>query len=219
MAAHIPYMLAPGMGALLPGFVKLPVLTNPVTYVAPGGAIARDSSGHLLAPTVGMGRRATNLGAYMAASFPVPQNPVYNYITGKGYGSMASGGLAGCGCGGSCGGCGSHGMGQLDFSLTDIMSGNAGIETYAVIGAGVLALLWAFGGRKKYAQSRQARAGRKAKLAAASEKYYEALGSNPRRKRNVAAGFYDEDGYFHPIRASYDYDRKRGGDRPKRRKR
>ena len=30
----------------------------------------------------------------------------------------------------------------------------------------------------------------------------------PKRK-NVAAGFYDEDGYFHPIRASYDYDSRR----------
>lgn len=28
----------------------------------------------------------------------------------------------------------------------------------------------------------------------------------PKKRRNVAAGFYDEDGYFHPIRASYDYD-------------
>lgn len=25
------------------------------------------------------------------------------------------------------------------------------------------------------------------------------------KRRNIAAGFYDEDGYFHPIRASYDY--------------
>jgi hypothetical protein len=36
-----------------------------------------------------------------------------------------------------------------------------------------------------------------------------------KRQRNVAAGFYDEDGYFHPIRASFDYDRKRGGDAKK----
>jgi hypothetical protein len=39
--------------------------------------------------------------------------------------------------------------------------------------------------------------------------------SNPARSRNVAAGFYDEDGYFHPIRASFDYDRRRGGDAKK----
>lgn len=39
------------------------------------------------------------------------------------------------------------------------------------------------------------------------------------RKRNIAAGFYDEDGYFHPIRASYDYSRKRTGEAPKRKKR
>jgi hypothetical protein len=37
-----------------------------------------------------------------------------------------------------------------------------------------------------------------------------------RRMKNVAAGFYDEDGIFHPIRASYDYSRKRVGERPKR---
>ena len=39
-----------------------------------------------------------------------------------------------------------------------------------------------------------------------------------RRRRNVAAGFYDEEGIFHPIRASYDYSRKRAGEKaaPKR---
>jgi hypothetical protein len=31
-------------------------------------------------------------------------------------------------------------------------------------------------------------------------------------RNNVAAGFVDEEGIFHPIRASYDYDRGRGGD-------
>lgn len=44
---------------------------------------------------------------------------------------------------------------------------------------------------------------------------------NPRTgkitKRNIAAGFYDEDGIFHPIRASFDYDRSRAGDKPKKR--
>jgi len=35
------------------------------------------------------------------------------------------------------------------------------------------------------------------------------------RGRNVAAGFYDEDGIFHPIRASYDYSSGRAGDRSK----
>lgn len=33
-----------------------------------------------------------------------------------------------------------------------------------------------------------------------------------KKKRNVAAGFYDEDGYFHPIRASFDYDSHRAGE-------
>src|SRR5579871_6462593 len=38
-----------------------------------------------------------------------------------------------------------------------------------------------------------------------------------RKRRNVAAGYHDEDGYFHPIRASYDYDPKRAGEKGKRR--
>ena len=41
------------------------------------------------------------------------------------------------------------------------------------------------------------------------------LKRNPKRK-NVAAGFVDEDGVFHPIRASYDYKPTRAGDKPKR---
>lgn len=42
--------------------------------------------------------------------------------------------------------------------------------------------------------------------------------SNPKgrkKRRNIAAGFYDEDGYFHPIRASYDYSLGRAGDKPR----
>ena len=37
------------------------------------------------------------------------------------------------------------------------------------------------------------------------------------RKRNVAAGFVDEEGVFHPIRASYDYSAKRAGEAKKKR--
>lgn len=38
------------------------------------------------------------------------------------------------------------------------------------------------------------------------------------RRRNIAAGFYEEEtGIFHPIRASYDYSGTRGGDRPPKR--
>lgn len=40
---------------------------------------------------------------------------------------------------------------------------------------------------------------------------------NPRTgriiKRNIAAGFYDEDGQFHPIRASFDYSPGRVGEK------
>jgi len=43
---------------------------------------------------------------------------------------------------------------------------------------------------------------------------------NPKpKRRNVAAGFYDEDGYFHPIRASYDYNAGRVGEKGKAKKR
>ena len=35
-------------------------------------------------------------------------------------------------------------------------------------------------------------------------------------RKNVAAGFMDEDGVFHPLRASYDYSRKRAGEKTKR---
>jgi len=44
-----------------------------------------------------------------------------------------------------------------------------------------------------------------------------ALGGKPRR-RNVAAGFYDDEGIFHPIRASYDYKRSAAGEKPKKRR-
>lgn len=41
----------------------------------------------------------------------------------------------------------------------------------------------------------------------------------PAKRRNIAAGFHDEEGIFHPIRASFDYDPSRGGDRPRKGKR
>lgn len=41
------------------------------------------------------------------------------------------------------------------------------------------------------------------------------LKKNPVKRRNIAAGFYDEDGYFHPIRASHDYSGSRVGDKGK----
>lgn len=34
-----------------------------------------------------------------------------------------------------------------------------------------------------------------------------------RNPRNIAAGFHDEEGIFHPIRASFDYDPSRAGER------
>jgi len=42
--------------------------------------------------------------------------------------------------------------------------------------------------------------------------------TNQSRRRNIAAGYYDEDGYFHPIRASYDYDKSRAGESSRKRK-
>lgn len=37
------------------------------------------------------------------------------------------------------------------------------------------------------------------------------------RRPNVAAGFYDEEGVFHPIRASFDYRARRAGEKTRRR--
>ncbi len=39
------------------------------------------------------------------------------------------------------------------------------------------------------------------------------------RRQNIAAGFHDEDGVFHPIRASHDYDPARVGEKRRRRTR
>lgn len=41
---------------------------------------------------------------------------------------------------------------------------------------------------------------------------------NRGRRRNVAAGFYDDEGIFHPLRASFDYKPARVGERAKRKK-
>jgi len=44
-------------------------------------------------------------------------------------------------------------------------------------------------------------------------KSYKAANAAGRRYlRNIAAGFYDADGVFHPIRASFDYSSKRAGE-------
>lgn len=37
----------------------------------------------------------------------------------------------------------------------------------------------------------------------------------PAKRKNIAAGFHDEEGIFHPIGASFDYDPSRGGDKPR----
>lgn len=48
-------------------------------------------------------------------------------------------------------------------------------------------------------------------------KSYKAANAAGRRYlRNIAAGFYDEDGVFHPIRASYDYSPSRAGEKRRR---
>lgn len=40
---------------------------------------------------------------------------------------------------------------------------------------------------------------------------------NPQRVRNVAEGFMDANGVFHPIRKSWDYERKRAGEKAEKR--
>ncbi len=55
--------------------------------------------------------------------------------------------------------------------------------------------------------------GKSAKAAASSAKRIMGQQGIP-AKRNVAAGFVDGSGVFHPIRASYDYSEKRAGEWP-----
>ena len=45
------------------------------------------------------------------------------------------------------------------------------------------------------------------------------VGTTRRRARNIAAGFYDEEGVFHPIRASRDYSPGRVGEKKKKKRR
>ena len=178
MAQHIPYHPSPGIRGLMPGWVKLPVLVNPVTYVAPssggsgpsagsGGTIGVDSAGNLV-PTFGAANVQPGLGAFMAARFPVPQNPVLDYIR--------KGPMSGMSCGG--------GMGQLtmptfDFTWADITAGTAGWATYAALGVGALALVWMFGGGMgKYHGARASYSERKGKTALAKAAYYRSMAGN-----------------------------------------
>jgi hypothetical protein len=208
----LPMHPAPGLGDLMPGWFVVP--QNPIL-----------DRGTPLVPSV----QATNpngisriprLGDLVVGSFTVPQNPLTNPSPMQ----------AGMGCS-SCGGANFYGMNGLGQSFsevfTDIGAGNwsqagtdltswleastmiSGIPNWGIVGAGAAALLLFLPSGPEYRASRS------------QHRTYKRIArrvSNPRR-RNIAAGFYDEDGYFHPIRASYDYSAKRAGETPKRRKR
>jgi len=58
----------------------------------------------------------------------------------------------GCGCGGSCGGCGGHGMGSISTDFSAMMNGTAPISTYAMYGGGLIVgmmILRSMGGRRR----------------------------------------------------------------------
>lgn len=173
---HLPLLRARGVEGLMPGFVQIPVLTNPVTYA--NSTVSVGSDGRLV-QSWAQGGRVPHMGELIAARFVVPQNPVRDYMM-KGMGGC------GCGCGGGCGG----GMGAIpgfsancdptSFSgsgcLSDITSGGAGIGTYVVL-AGLAFLLFA-GGSATKGKYRAARAGsleRKSKRASAAARYYRDL--------------------------------------------
>lgn len=139
--SHIPFHPAPGFGELLPG-----------NFVVPQNPITGDREVVARVPTI---------GELLAAHFVVPQNPLLRELTK---------GNCGCGCNGSGngnGGCDkANGMsgtglmgtltgmgfastgdtpggngGSLNFDPQAIISGNAGLLTYAVLGGGALLLM------------------------------------------------------------------------------
>ncbi|MFN7996968.1 MAG: hypothetical protein U0Q18_25360 [Bryobacteraceae bacterium] len=156
---HLPYHPAPGLGEFAPGWFVVP--QNPIRAAmksSPGSPIAVSDTG--LVPTFGAPRYRPRFGELVAAKFVVPQNPI-------------RAALGACGCAGSCG----RGMGALDFNVSDIISGNAGIETYLVLGGLAFAAFWLLGGQKKYHAGVAGRSERRSRVEAAKAAYYRTLTS------------------------------------------
>lgn len=157
----INYHPAPGLGDLLPGFFVVP--QNPIT----------DANGVTYVPRI---------GEILPGSYAVPQNPIKDYMSGRlnligrepGVPGMVNGKLSGCGCGGTCGGCG--GLGDISTDMAkisaDFSAGNysqifqdsiVGIPVWAI--AGGLALLFFMGGEKHSYYGRTRRASKAARAA------------------------------------------------------
>jgi hypothetical protein len=153
--AQLNYHPAPGMGDLLPGFYVVP--QNPVQPV----------------------KYIRGISEILPGSFPVPQNPVKDYTSGQT--KLIGQGVSGCGCGGSCGGCGGgqiNGIKGLGDFTTDygtftgnLSAGNYmaaiqstffGVPVWAIGGALVLVM---FAGGQKHSYVGR---GRRAARAAAS---------------------------------------------------
>ena len=153
------YHPAPGLGDLLPGFYVVP--QNPI----------KDATTYV-----------PRIGEILPASYAVPQNPIKDYMSGRlnligrepGVAGKVNGKLSGCGCGGTCGGCGGLGDISTDFSKisTDFTAGNFtqaiqdpifGIPLWAI--AGGLALLFFAGGETHSYYGRTRRASRAARSA------------------------------------------------------
>jgi hypothetical protein len=186
-----------GLGLLVPGCFPIP--QNPIMSVVP----------------------TRSLGEIIAAKYSAPENPIMRALT---YGAMSPCATRGVSCGLGAVILG-YDTSKITTQVTDWLKANW--KTAAVAGGGVVAVMFLMGrgkGKTEYQKAkRAARARYREELAAARKKYgtrgsqiARAIG-NP-RSRNVAAGFVDEEGIFHPIRASYDYSRKRAGEKKKRKR-
>jgi len=163
--------------------------------------------------------RTRSIGELLQASFTVPQNPIIRTLATGGQTS----GMVGLGCSGlGCLGDTTSTTGLFGGTVTD--TGNVltsdslgfGIPNWGYIaGGGLLAWMLFMPGGSEYRSKKRALAAQYTGIARAKKAVRSAV--NPRRK-NIAAGYYDEDGYFHPIRASFDYSPSRAGEGRKKRK-
>lgn len=107
------------------------------------------------------------VGMYMSSNWVTPQR--YQSPFGGAKVEVPAGwgtGLSGCGCGGKCGGCGDHGLGDVFSSGLDVSQW--GIGEWSVIGLGTIIAAKLFTGGKKAAgvyKKHKRRSQRRAKLA------------------------------------------------------
>ena len=223
---HLPFHPAPGLGDLLPGSFVVP--QNPIL-----------DAGTALVPSVqaaagGRVVRVPHIGELLPARFDVPQNPLRDALLSASVVKTQS--TKGMGCVGCMAGLdGLGGMGDLSSSITSITSwfskplftiAGFNVMPWHVALAGVGAyMLFAPGGSEYRAASRALRAqhrgyrraGRAIGEAANPKRRRRSRRArNARRRRRNVAGFHDQAGIFHPIRAAADYSAKRAGEKRKR---